>query len=391
MTLCKGESCSKRINRKRASFNIMGQPAAYCKTCIPVGSIMVDVKNKRCEICSTRSSFGYFGESARFCKEHKLTGMIDVAGKKCELCSTRSSFGYFEESARFCKEHKLTGMIDVASKKCEKCATRATFGYSGETSRFCSRHKNENMIDNQKKKCSHDDCSKQPSFGYSGESARFCSVHREIDMIDVMSKKCEKCSKIPAYGYAGESARFCTIHKECDMIDVINKICPGYNTECPVRTRVNDNKYCLSCDPDDSRRKRFKRYENAFFAYVHDKINIHQREFRVNFDANETAKTCARVDGIVLGDGIIVCIEVDENGHRDYDCDEHRMHLVNGELLQKYPDHSISWVRVNPTVHGGEQWSPKAVNIRNKRFDEVIKKVDEILMTKGTELNYIGF
>ena len=46
---------------------------------------------------------------------------------------------------------------------------------------------------------------------------------------------------------------------------------------------------------------------------------------------------------------------------------------------------------MNPTVHGGEQWSPKAVNIRNKRFDEVIKKVDEILMTKGTELNYIGF
>ena len=92
--------------------------------------------------------------------------------------------------------------------------------------------------------------------------------------------------------------QFINGHRESStyVIDVINKICPGYNTECPVRTRVNDNKYCLSCDPDDSRRKRFKRYENAFFAYVHDKINIHQREFRVNFDANETAKTCARVD-----------------------------------------------------------------------------------------------
>jgi hypothetical protein len=114
-----------------------------------------------------------------------------------------------------------------------------------------------------------------------------------------------------------------------------------------------------------------------------DKIDVHQREFRVTFDQNETSKKFARLDGIVFGDGIIVCIEVDENGHQDYDCDEHRMHLVNGELLQLYPGHNIAWVRVNPSV--------KSMKTRNKRFDEVIKSVNDILETKKTDLVYIGF
>lgn len=139
----------------------------------------------------------------------------------------------------------------------------------------------------------------------------------------------------------------------------------------------------MSCDPNDDRRKIYKRHEEAFFDYVKDKINVHKREYHVFLDQNETSRKFARVDGIVIGDGIIVCIEVDENGHRDYDCDEHRMHLVNGELLQLYPDHNISWVRVNPSV--------KSMKTRNKRFDDVIKSVNCILETKKTELVYIGF
>lgn len=64
----------------------------------------------------------------------------------------------------------------------------------------------------------------------------------------------------------------------------------------------------------------------------------------------------------------------------DYECDEHRMHLVNGELLQLYPNHNVAWVRVNPTAKS-----------RNKRFDEVIKSVNCILETKKTEVMYVGF
>jgi hypothetical protein len=147
----------------------------------------------------------------------------------------------------------------------------------------------------------------------------------------------------------------------------------------------------MSCDPNDARRKQYKRYEEAFFEYVKDKIDVHEREYRVTFDQNETAKKFARLDGIVFGDNIIVCMEVDENGHQDYECDEHRMHLVTAELFQKYPGHIVSWVRVNPTTDEKTQTSKKSQKIREKRFEEVVLIVQDILKTRDTRVSYIGF
>lgn len=130
-------------------------------------------------------------------------------------------------------------------------------------------------------------------------------------------------------------------------------------------------------------------FEEEFFAYIKDNINVHKREFHVSFDPDETAKKFARLDGIVFGDGIIVCLEIDENGHYDYECDEHRMHLVNGELLQKYPDYNIAWVRVNPTIGSKNEWSPSSKKIREKRFEDVVVTVKDILKTRDTQLVYI--
>jgi hypothetical protein len=176
------------------------------------------------------------------------------------------------------------------------------------------------------------------------------------------------------------------------MIDVVSKVCPGYNAECPVRTQLKmGHEYCMSCDPNDARRKQYKRFEEEFFSYVKDKLDVHQREFRVTFDQNETSKKYARLDGIVLGDEIITCLEVDENGHQDYECDEHRMHLVTAELLQKYPDHVVSWVRVNPTTDEKSQWSKTSKKIRETRFEEVVETVNNILETRDTRVVYIGF
>jgi hypothetical protein len=147
----------------------------------------------------------------------------------------------------------------------------------------------------------------------------------------------------------------------------------------------------MSCDPNDARRKQYKRFEDEFFRYVKDKIDVHQREFRVTFDQNETAKKYARLDGIVFGDNVIVCLEVDENGHQEYECDDHRMHLVTAELLQKYPDHVVSWVRVNPMIDAKSQWSKTSKKIREKRFEDAVMTVKYILENRETHVVYIGF
>ena len=303
--------------------------------------------------------------------------------RKCP-CGKTPSYNVPGQKKRICCSNcKTDEMINVVmTKKCP-CGKTPCFNFPEETGRICCKVcKKDGMIDVVHKKCQ---CEKQPYFNLLGQTQGVCcKVCKTDEMVDVRSKKCP-CGNHVVYNVPGQSSGVCCkICKTDGMIDVVSKVCPGYNTECPVRTYIdNVHEYCMSCDPNDARRKLYKRHEEAFFDYVKGKIDVHKREYRVNFDQNETSKKFARVDGIVIGDGIIVCIEVDENGHQDYECDEHRMHLVNGELLQLYPDHNIAWVRVNPSV--------KSKKTRDKRFDDVIKSVNDILETKKTELVYIGF
>jgi len=281
-------------------------------------------------------------------------------------------------------------MIDVASKRCS-CGKRPKFNIPGEKKPICCKGcKTDDMIDVVNKRCP---CGKQSNFNVPGETKGVCCKGCKTDeMIDVVHVRCP-CGKISYFNVPEETKGVCCSKcKTDDMVDVVNKICPGYNGECPVRTHLsNGHEYCMSCDPNDARRKRYKRYEEEFFAYVKDKIDVHKREFRVTFDQNETAKKFARLDGIVFDDGVIVCLEVDENSHQDYECDEHRMHLVTAELLQKYPKHAVSWVRVNPTTDEKTQTSKKSRKIREKRFEDVVSTVTDILKMRDTRVVYIGF
>jgi len=282
-------------------------------------------------------------------------------------------------------------MVDVFHKRCP-CGKQPNFNLSGQKIGICCvKCKTDEMINVVTvKKCP---CGKQPHFNVPGENLGICCKEcKTINMIDVVNKRCP-CGKQPSFNVSGKKKPICCSKcKTLDMVDVVSKICPGYITECPVRTYVSHgHTYCMSCDPNEARRKQFKRYEETFFDYVNNELDVHKREFRVSFDPSETTKKFARLDGIVFGDGVIVCLEVDENGHRDYECDEHRMHLVTAELLQKYPDHVVSWVRVNPTTDEKSQWSKKSKKIREKRFDDVIITVNDILEKRDTRVVHIGF
>jgi hypothetical protein len=279
----------------------------------------------------------------------------------------------------------------IVNKKCP-CGKQPIFNMPGEKKPICCKKcKTQEMIDVVNKKCP---CGKIPVFNMIGETIGVCCLKcKTPEMIDVVNKKCP-CGKIPVFNMIGETIGICCVKcKTSDMIDVRSKMCPGYGgMECPARTQLfHGYDYCMSCDPSDARRKLYKRYEEAFFDYVKDKLDIHKREFTVSFDQNETSKKFARLDGIVFGDGVIVCLEVDEDGHEEYECDEHRMHLVTAELLQKYPDHVVSWVRVNPTIDAKSQWSKKSKAIREKRFDDVINTVNDILESRDTKVVYVGF
>ena len=310
--------------------------------------------------------------------------------KKCP-CGSRPIYNVPGQSKPiYCKVCKTAEMINVVSKRCP-CGTIPKFNVPGETVGVCCKIcKTDEMIDVVNKKCP---CGNHVLYNMPGKKPMFCSKCKTDEMMDVVSKRCSCGKARPIYNLSVQNKpMFCSECKTGEMINVVTKICPGYNGECPVRTYIgNGHEYCMSCDPNDARRKQYKRFEEAFFDYVKDKLDVHKREFRVTFDQNETSKKFARLDGIVFGDGVMVCLEVDENGHQEYECDEHRMHLVTAELLQKYPGHIVSWVRVNPTTDEKTQTSKKSQKIREKRFEEVVLIVQDILKTRDTRVSYIGF
>jgi hypothetical protein len=375
-------------------YNLPGETKPICcKKCKT--DEMVDVVHERCPCGKSRPVYNVPGEKKGVCcAKCKTDEMINVVNKRCPCGSISPSFNVPGQTKGVCcKKCKTPEMVDVVSKRCP-CGTHPKFNLPGQTKGVCcAKCKTDDMVDVVHMRCP---CgSLTPTFNVPGETFGVCCAKcKTAEMVDVVHPKCP-CGKQPCFNVPGETIGICCVKCKTDeMIDVVNvnKICPGYDEPCRLRTRLTKgHDYCMSCDPNDARRKIYKRHEEAFFAYVKDEIDVHKREFRVSFDPEYTSKKFAKLDGIVFGDGIVVCLEVDENGHRDYECDEHRMHLVTAELLQQYPDRVVSWVRVNPTVDAKNDWSKKSKAIREKRFEDVVIAVNDILESRETRVVYIGF
>ena len=48
--------------------------------------------------CAKGPSFNVYGEKARFCMTHKEDGMVNVKNKRCEMCTKQPSFNLEGES-----------------------------------------------------------------------------------------------------------------------------------------------------------------------------------------------------------------------------------------------------------------------------------------------------
>jgi hypothetical protein len=359
----------------------------WCKKCPEVPGDAVYLNNAICCIdgCSKPASWSPDGtRDNRVCGPHRdktrKDEYINVVTLRCP-CGKCMIYNYPGETRGVaCKDCKKEGMENVNSPKCP-CGKRMNFNYPGETIGVaCSKCKKEGMVNVTGKLCP---CGKHMSYNFLGEKRPIaCKDCAKEGMVNVVAKLCP-CGKHMSYNYPSEAVGIaCKDCKKEGMEDVVSKLCQGYNgVACPVRTYIGrSTAYCASCDPDPKRALSRKKFEDAFFKFVGGKIDLKKREFRVDYDRTETTKKFARVDGIVFRDHLIVCIEVDENGHSDdsYVCDESRMHLVTGELLQKYHGHDVAWIRVNPTIPDlANQWTKKANATRNKLFERTIVAVNE--------------
>ncbi|AGE53837.1 hypothetical protein PBCVNEJV4_274R [Paramecium bursaria Chlorella virus NE-JV-4] len=338
--------------------------------------------------CGRCANYGLPGEKTRWCGGCKPKDAVDITHKKCPCRKARPSFGLLGGKAVWCKECKPTDAVNVVNKKCP-CGKTPHFGLPGEKTRWCKDCKPINAVDITHKKCP---CGKNPKFGIPGQKAEFCNDCKPETAVNVVHKKC-KCGKIPIFGLIDGKAEWCSDCKPDDAFDVINKMCPGYDgVPCPVRTQLKQGKtYCLSCDPDTSRRLPRKKDEHAFFCFIKKHgINITQREYRIDYRCIDTSKSHAFIDGIIITPNIVICIEVDEDAHKSYECDEARTNFASTELLLAFPEHHIAWIRVNPTI-GNFDRSDKALKIRDERYFEAVLSIRKFLERPTTDIVYIGY
>jgi hypothetical protein len=342
-------------------------------------------------VCGKYPIFGFPGERATCCSKCKEDGMEDVVNKKCP-CGKKPHFGFPGGKAMYCASCKEDGMSNIVDKKCP-CGKRPIFGFPSGKAMCCASCKEDGMENVNHKKC---ECGKRMTFGFIGEKAVCCSKCQKVGMEDVVNKKCP-CGKKPHFGFDRGVAICCVECKEDGMEDVTHRRCEGYNGEtCPTGyLLVSGRKYCLACDPDESRRVDKKRDEAAFFNFLNKHITITQQDYPVHFKCIDTNKTMGRIDGIIITRNIVLCLELDEDAHETYDkgCEEARMHNVSAELKIAYPDHNIAWVRVNPHIkkNGKRDTSKKAMKIRDNRHQEALKIIEDILQTPRDCIKYIGY
>lgn len=239
---------------KRASFNFPGETEGkFCKSCILPG--MVDVKNRKCNTCRTKTpAYNFPGEiRGIYCRVCSLPGMVDVKSKKCVICrKTRPHFNFSgQNTALYCAKCAFLGMVNVKTKKCIICQkTRANYGFpnSGKHE-YCSTCKLTGMINVVSKKCVV--CKKIiPSHGYADEKiATHCAKCALENMVNVKDRKCVVCNKVrPCFGFPEGRATHCV---KCALPGMESKgpKCVVCREKQPVYKFPHEKKFshCKSC------------------------------------------------------------------------------------------------------------------------------------------------
>jgi len=381
MTICVNENCNKR-----ASFNVAGEKAKYCKD--HKTGVMVDVLNKMCHCGLAQPRWNYIGLQPEHCVSCKLPGMIETHRKKCFCGKVRPCFNFQGLKPEFCNACKSENMINVLDKKCE-CgkSTSPLYNFEGQKPKYCLVCKLSGMIDVKNLKCA---CGNRPSFNYEGLKGRYCLSCRLEGMIDVNHNKCSCGDNQPSFNYPGLPALFCSDCKLDDMENVRHKLCecgkaqPTFNLEglppnycasckttsmtdvrhkkcktlyCDIRVEKKYEGYCLRCFvytfPDKPVAKNYKTKEAAVAQHV---LSLFANFTWIADKKIQDGCSLKRPDLFLdLGYQVII-IEIDENQHKSYDCSCQNKRIM--ELSQDVGHRPIVFIRFNPDAY----------NLNNKRI-----------------------
>ena len=348
-------------------------------------SIYINVKDKMCEDCGLVSPiFGKPGSKIRICckacniKFHNSEYVNVKTYKLCKDCNLlRPTFGESNTKIAICcgtcnSKYHNGKYVDVKTKMCEDCGlVQPCYGLVGTKIRICCKacnikYHNGKYVDVKTKMC--EDCGLvQPCYGLAGTKIRICCKACNIKYhngkyVDIINKLCQKCSLIqPRYGKPETKIAICC--KKCNdlyfdgkYVDVLNNKC--INEWCDIQ--VNNNKYkgyCFNCFRHEYPNHKFVlNYKSKELLVVDsvkareykiykDGIKVDTRIINWKFD-KPIGRSKRRPDIFYKFDNYYLLVDIDENQHRRYDCEDDR--LI--QLLQD-AGMNIVIIRFNPDTY----------------------------------------
>jgi hypothetical protein len=364
---------------------------------------MINVKDKTClqNGCKKIPIYNYNGENKGiYCLEHKKDGMINVKSKTCLQggCKKIPIYNYNgENKGIYCSEHKKNEMIDVKNNSCqhEGCNTQPIYNYEHENKGiYCSKHKKDGMINVKNKTCQHEGCKTRPIYNYNVENKGiYCLEHKKEGMINIVNKTCEHlgCKTIPNFNYNGEKIPlYCSEHKKSGMKNVISKICKS-NLCLGTQSNPKYKGYCAYCYqhlfPNDplTFQIRSKTKEIA----VRDYINLNFEGFQHDtplWTGNCDCTHRRRIDHRKLIGNTLLCIETDENQHKNYD--EKDEEIRYDDLFMLHGGKFI-YIRFNPDKFknkDGKSLNPMLYTRLPILKEEIEKQIERIKNEENTEL-----
>jgi hypothetical protein len=282
-------------------------------------------------------------------------------------CTKYASFNYINNKLRlYCKNHKLINMVDVKSKKCIKCLNiNPRYNYKNESKAlYCSDCKLENMIDVKSKKCIICNNKRATFNNKNKKTAEYCNNCKLDNMIDIRHTKCKFCNLVFSF-------------KKYDYL------CSG----CYYYT-----------NPDSAITRNHKTKENQIISDLNKEFNniIIQDKIILNGCSKR------RPDGLINLNDYNIIIEIDENQHSYYSCENKRLM----EIFKDLGNSPLTIIRFNPDTYKLNNKifkSPFGItkvdgklkiinyneyNIRLNKLIEIIKKNLNIIPDK--EINIIN-
>lgn len=225
------------------------------------------------------------------------------------------------------------------------CKTEASYNFPNKTQRlYCNKHKKDEMI-NSRDTCNEKNCNTSPIYNYKNLYRLYCNKHKKDGMINVKHKYCikDECFKRARYGLQNKYNDHCKHHKTDAMIDNNIKKC----LECGLYQVHKRRQYlCGTCFrnkyPHHPKNKKIKQKE----IFITKRISEDYPDIQFQFDKQISYQSCHKKRPDIFLDcyNYTIIIEIDENQHQYYSCENKRLM----EIFESLGNRPLVCIRFNP-------------------------------------------